>query len=346
MSGRAPARIVALGAGRMGRGIAHAFAYAGYSVTLIDLKKRAVDDLERLKAEALAEIDATLASLAALGVFEDRHRAEIRARVSVCGRDDAPVVLRDASVVFEGVPETIDMKAEAFAFACEHLAADAIVSSTTSTILVTTLADFVPNPERFLNGHWLNPAYLVPLVEVSPHAGTAPAVIERFTQLLQGIGKKTVLCKPAPGFIVPRMQSLIMNEAARMVQEGLATPEDVDTAVRYGLGFRYANMGVVEFIDYGGVDILHYAGNYLADTLDERFRPPAIVAEHMANGRKGLREGRGFYDWSNVDVPEYKRATLAKLVGMLRHQGLLPPRSVAASAATPTTTKPSTLSRE
>ena len=102
-----------------------------------------------------------------------------------------------------------------------------------------------------------------------------------------------------------------------------ASAEDIDRAVRFGLGFRYANMGVVEFIDYGGVDILHYAANYLADTLDPRYRPPAIVGQYMQEGRKGLREGRGFYDWSKVDVGAYRTEVLAKMVNMLRFQGLL-----------------------
>ncbi|MEO7404049.1 MAG: 3-hydroxyacyl-CoA dehydrogenase NAD-binding domain-containing protein, partial [Burkholderiales bacterium] len=234
-------------------------------------------------------------------------------------------------VAFEGVPETLDAKREAFAFASKHLPHDAILSSTTSTMLVTTLAELVTRPERFLNGHWLNPAYLIPLVELSPHESTAPDVVTRFTALLGTVGKKTVLCKPAPGFIVPRMQSLLMNEAARMVEEGLASAEDIDRAVRFGLGFRYANMGVVEFIDYGGVDILHYAANYLADTLDPRYRPPAIVGQYMQEGRKGLREGRGFYDWSKVDVGAYRTEVLAKMVNMLRFQGLLQAPDTAAA---------------
>ena len=100
-------------------------------------------------------------------------------------------------------------------------------------------------PERFLNVHWLNPAYLIPLVEISPGAATDPAVIAQVKALLEGIGKVPVVCAATPGFIVPRIQALAMNEAARMVEEGVASAEDIDKAIRYGFGFRYAVLGLL-----------------------------------------------------------------------------------------------------
>jgi 3-hydroxybutyryl-CoA dehydrogenase len=322
-----PPVIAALGAGRMGRGIAHAFAYAGHEVRLIDLKERNAADAARVGREAIAEVDASLRSLADLGTFDADRIPAILARIRFVPLAEAPAALADAEVAFEGVPEVLADKAKALGYACAHLPPDAIVASTTSTFLVTTVADFVTRPERFLNAHWLNPAYLIPLVELSPHAGTDAAVTERLKSLLEGIGKVPVVCAAAPGYIVPRFQSLLMNEAARMVEEGLATPDDIDKAVRFGLGFRYANMGVVEFIDYGGVDILHYASGYLERTLDPRFKAPAIVGKLMGEGRRGLREGQGFYDWTKVDVPTYRRDALARLVAMLKHLDLVqPPR--------------------
>ncbi len=320
-----PERIASLGAGRMGRGIAHAFAYAGHDVLLVDVKERTSAAFDELARAAIAEIDQSLAALSSLGVFDDALRAGILARVRVVPRDEARAVLSSVDVVFEGVPEVMAIKRAAFAAMIPLMRSDAIVASTTSTMLVTQLAEVVPHPERFLNAHWLNPAYLLPLVELSPHPGTNRAVFDRLKQILEGIGKVPVECAPAPGFIVPRLQSLIMNEAARMVEEGVATPEAIDRAVRYGLGIRYVNLGVVEFIDYGGVDILHYAANYLARELGERYAPPAIIARLMDEGKKGLREGEGFFDWRNTDVPAYRRDVLSRLVGTLRHQGLLRP---------------------
>jgi 3-hydroxybutyryl-CoA dehydrogenase len=134
------------------------------------------------------------------------------------------------------------------------------------------------------------------------------------------------MCAPAPGYIVPRLQSLIMNEAARMIEQGVASAEDIDRATRYGLGFRYANMGVVEFIDFGGNDILYYASRYLARALgDERYASPAIVDRYMHEGRNGLRDGKGFYDFTGVDVAAYKDEALGRMLGMLKHLGLARP---------------------
>ena len=173
--------------------------------------------------------------------------------------------------MFEGVPETLEAKRDALRADLRRTArADAILASTTSSILVTELAPLVAHPERFLNVHWLNPAYLIPLVELSTHAGTAPPCWRALRALLEGIGKLPVVCGPAPGYIVPRLQALIMNEAARMVEEGVATAEEIDKATRYGLGLRFAAIGVVEFIDFGGNDILHHASRDMAASLERR----------------------------------------------------------------------------
>lgn len=326
--------IAALGAGRMGRGIAHAFAYAGHEVLLIDSKPRTAGELQEIRDSALAEVDASLATIAALGVFDDRLRPAILARIRFVAYEEAAAALARADVLFEGVPEVAEAKRAAFALACRHLRADAIVASTTSTMLSTELAAMVTHPERFLNAHWLNPAYLVPLVEVSPHSGTAPDVVQQVRVLLEAIGKKPVVCAAAPGYIVPRFQVLFMNEAARMVEEGLATAEDIDRAVRYGFGFRYATMGVVEFIDYGGVDILFHASRYMSQALgDARFNAPDIVDRHMREGRIGLKSGAGFFDYRDTDTATYRADVLKRQVELLKHLGLLPAPSASLAQA-------------
>jgi len=285
---------------------------------------RSTADAERLGSEALAEIDANLKTVAELGAFDDRERAAILARIRFVPRGAAPDALARADFLFEGVPEVIEAKREALAFACQNLCPETIVASTTSTFLVTALASLVARPAQFLNAHWLNPAYIIPLVELSPHETTSPEATARLKSLLEAIGKVPVECKASPGYIVPRLQALVMNEAARMVEQGVASPEDIDRACRYGFGFRYANMGLVEFIDFGGNDILYYASRYLAEALaDPRFAPPEIVVRHMNEGANGLRDGKGFYDWASVDAAAYRREALSRLVGMLRYSGHL-----------------------
>ncbi|MDB5511187.1 MAG: 3-hydroxybutyryl-CoA dehydrogenase [Enterovirga sp.] len=320
------ALVACLGAGRMGRGIAVAFAYAGHAVRLIDVKARPDAEVAALAEAAIGEVRTTLATLAAVGLFDPADIDAIAARVEVVSAAERAAVLAEAPLVFEGVPEILAVKREVLADASRMASPEAIIASTTSTIMVDDMADAVHRPERFLNAHWLNPAYLVPLVEVSPGRATDPAVTARLTALLEGIGKVPVVCRSSPGFIVPRIQALAMNEAARMVEEGVASAEDIDKAVRVGFGFRFAVLGLLEFIDWGGGDILHHASRYLEGTLgDDRYRAPDIIGRNMAEGRIGLRTGQGFLDYAGLDVDAYRRERLASFVGLLRHLGLSRP---------------------
>ncbi|HTB05218.1 MAG TPA: 3-hydroxybutyryl-CoA dehydrogenase [Bradyrhizobium sp.] len=318
--------IACLGAGRMGRGIAVAFAYAGHAVTMIDVKTRSTEQFATLQTEALGEVRKTLASLARFGLLAESDTETVIARVAVAPAQDMTAALGNAGIVFEGVPEVVELKREVLASASKCVGPDVIIASTTSTILVDDISGSVENPKRFLNVHWLNPAYLIPLVEISPGAATDPAVIIRMKALLEGIGKVPVVCAATPGFIVPRIQALAMNEAARMVEEGVASAEDIDKAIRYGFGFRYAVLGLLEFIDWGGGDILYYASRYLEDALgSDRYRAPEVIARNMREGRIGLRTGAGFLDYSGLDVDAYRDRRLAALVDMLRHFGLAKP---------------------
>jgi len=323
-------RVVALGAGRMGRGIGHVFAYAGYGVDILDFKARGADEGARLRQAALDEIGANLALLRDLGVLDEAQRLRMLGRIRVHPVEAAPEVLAAADVLFEGVTETLDAKRDAFARACAHLRADAIVASTTSSMLADTLAGLVTHPARFLNAHFLNPAYLIPLVEVSPAKATAEATFESVKALLESAGKVVVRCAPSPGFIVPRLQAAAMNEAARLVEEGVATPEDIDKAVRAGFGPRYTAMGMCEFIDYGGLDILYYASRAMAAALQApRYAPPDIIERRMREGKRGAREGEGLYDWRGRDMAAYQRELLGRFVALFAHLKLLPPPGAA-----------------
>lgn len=310
----------------MARGIAVVFAYAGHRVTIVDVKAR--DDAGHAQAasEALGEVRTTLATLSGFGLFDAAAVAGIAARVSVLREADAARALRDAAVIFEGVPEVPDLKRDVFARISAMAGPDPIIASTTSTILVDDLSPAVARPERFLNAHWLNPAFVIPLVEISPGARTDPAVTERLKSLLEGIGKVPVVCAARPGYIVPRIQALAMNEAARMVEEGVASPEDIDKAIKYGFGIRYANLGMLEFIDWGGGDILYYASRYLSQALgDARYAAPEIIERNMREGNIGLKTGKGFLDYGKLDIEAYRAGRLKALIDMLGFMGLSRP---------------------
>jgi 3-hydroxybutyryl-CoA dehydrogenase len=310
----------------MGRGIAVQFAYAGHDVVLLDAKPRAPEAFEALRREALAEIGGALRTLGELGLFDPARTDALLARVRVAPDAEAAEVLAGAGVVFEGVPEILDLKRDMLARASALMAPEAILASTTSTILVDDLSPSVVGPERFLNAHWLNPAYIIPLVEVSPGRGTAPEVVARLNTVLKSVGKVPVTCAASPGYIVPRIQTLAMNEAARMVEEGVASAEDIDKAVRYGFGFRFGVLGMLEFIDWGGGDILYHASRYLIGALGhERYRAPEVIERNMREGRIGLRTGQGFLDYAGRDLDSYRRQRLGALVERLRAEGLAKP---------------------
>ncbi|RKT89178.1 3-hydroxybutyryl-CoA dehydrogenase [Saccharopolyspora antimicrobica] len=292
--------IAVVGAGRMGEGIALTCLAAGLPVVLADVKDRTDEErsayCRRVRDRLAEQLRAKLGDDAAL------------AGLTVCGRETAR--LADAVVVFEAVPEVIEIKREALAWVCAQVGESAVIASTTSTFLVTEIAKLVDRPGRVVNAHWLNPADLIPLVEVSRSDDTDPDAVATLTGLLERIGKVPVVCGPAAGYIVPRLQALVMNEAARMVEEGVASAADIDLAVRAGLGPRFSVLGPLEFIDWGGCDILYYASRYLTSELGERFQHPDVIERNMSTSRRGLQDGTGFYDFDPEGVPEYRAARM------------------------------------
>jgi 3-hydroxybutyryl-CoA dehydrogenase len=307
----------------MGRGIAVVFAYAGHDVCLIDFMVRDGAAFKRVSEDALGEVRTVLATLASFGLFDAAAIERIAGRVSVVPEAGAQKALSAASIIFEGVPEVLDLKRNVLARASKLAGPKPIIASTTSTILVDDLSSAVEHPERFLNAHWLNPAFLVPLVEVSPGKHTDAAVTQTIKTLLESVGKVPVLCAARPGYIVPRIQALAMNEAARMVEEGVASAEDIDKAIKYGFGIRFATLGMLEFIDWGGGDILYYASRYLTGALgSERYAAPEIIGRNMTQGRRGLRDGAGFLSYEGLDLEAYRRERLKAFVELLQHFGL------------------------
>ena len=323
MTERTIKHVAAIGAGRMGRGIAHVFAYAGYQVSLVDVKPRSPAEHEALLAAARVEIEGNLKTLAEFEAFDGSLIPAMLARINFTADLSD---LGDADLIFEGVTETMEAKEAAFTALNQVVNEDAIIASTTSTLPVDKLAAFVDGPARFLNAHWLNPAFLIPLVEVSPGAATREDVVDTVRSLLERVGKVPVVCAATPGYIIPRLQTVAMNEAARMVEEGVASAEDIDKAIRVGFGPRYSTVGILEFVDVGGGDILYHASRYLAENLgSDRYNSPQNVLDNMEQGRRGLRDGKGFYDFDAMDVPAYQRDQMARFVALFRHLDLLPP---------------------
>jgi 3-hydroxybutyryl-CoA dehydrogenase len=313
-----PESVAVVGAGRIGRQIALAFALGGCPVRLLDVKERSPSAADALLASARREIERDLGLMVDEVVVKPSEAAETLARIETSVGLDR---LAGCGFVQEALPELLDLKREAFQRLGRSARDDAIIASTSSTISPRHLADAVPRPERFLVAHWLNPAHVIPLVEVVAGAATAPAVIDRTLALLEGLGKTPVRCGDSPGFIGPRLQVLLMNEAVRLVEEGVATPADVDRAFRAGMGFRYASVGLFEFIDWGGVDILHRASRFMvAATGQERFAAARLVDEKIARNELGPKTGRGFFEYDGHRRETFETTKVRALLRQLRRE--------------------------
>jgi 3-hydroxybutyryl-CoA dehydrogenase len=310
--------VAVLGPGRIGRPIAVTFALGGCRVVIVDLKERSESDRHACFADARREIERDLRLMAEEDVIDTSAAASALARIELTADLDR---LGTCSFVQEALPESVSLKRSAFGRLADRLTDDAIVASTSSTISPSHLADAVPHPERFLVAHWLNPAHVIPLVEVVPGPHTAEPVIATTIAFLERMGKVPIRCADSPGFIGPRLQVLLMNEAVRLVEEGVATPEDVDRAFRAGMGFRYATIGLFEFIDWGGVDILYRASRYMAEALgDDRFKPARLVEEKIARNELGPKTGRGFFDYAGEARDRFETDRLRALLRALRRQ--------------------------
>lgn len=313
-----------VGAGRMGKAIAIAFAYAGLNIKLIDAKDRDQPDFLAYKDKINTEIEQELNLLEKINFIQPQQSMLVQQRIHILAKEESRAFLTACDLIMEGVPEQKEAKQQIFSWLDQYIPQHCIVASTTSTFLVTDIAAMLSAPERVINAHWLNPAYLMPLVELSRTEQTSEQVISRLKTFLQAIGKVPVMCNAKAGYIVPRIQALAMNEAARMVEEGVASAEDIDIAIRTGFGLRFSVLGLLEFIDWGGGDILFYASKYLEQELGSRYSTPKIISDNMDNNRNGLREKQGFYDYENMDIAAYKLDVLSTFAQRIEMSELKP----------------------
>ena len=296
------ASIAIVGPGRMGVGIATAVLMAdrGHTVTLIDSKRREPGrETETLDA-AREEVKKNLELLNGLGLLRTDTESLIAGLEVVTGLNEA---IGGHSFVFEALPENVAIKQAFFREIGPLMGEEAVIASATSTFHLDVFWEVCARPGNVVSAHWLNPAFLIPLVEIAYGEQTHAWAPVRICDFFRKIGKIPVKMKTNPGFIVPRIQAAAMNEAIRILEEGVTTAAEIDTAIKAGFGFRLGVMGLIEFVDLGGVDILFHAGEYLHNTLGgAHFKPPRLVREKMDRSEMGPRTGKGFYDYEDVDT--------------------------------------------
>jgi 3-hydroxybutyryl-CoA dehydrogenase len=276
-----------LGAGLMGRGIAYVAALGGYETRLMDSAKAQLD-------KGLADIDAILEKGVATGKVADGDAIAARRRLTgVTTLEDAA---RDADLVIEAVPEKIELKVEIFTQLDRIAPPHAILGSNTSSLSITEMAAATSRAPQVVGLHFFNPVHRMKLLEIVRALETSDATIEACRAAGERMGKECVVVREAPGFVTSRINAMIGNEAFYMLQEGVASAEDIDKALRLGLNHP---MGPFELVDLVGLDTRLSILRFLHRSLGEKFRPCPLMEQYVAAGRLGRKSGRGVYDYSS-----------------------------------------------
>ncbi|HRQ00827.1 MAG TPA: 3-hydroxyacyl-CoA dehydrogenase family protein [Terrimesophilobacter sp.] len=278
-----PARVGVLGGGRMGSGIAHAFALAGSKVSVVE---RDEESLKLARARVLAAFMTSV----------ERQKTtlavpELTSRVGF-GTDVA--AFADCGLVVEAVPESLELKLDALTRIEQAVAPAAWVASNTSSISISTLAESLQRPERFAGLHFFNPVPASRLVEIVVGERTAPELVERAAEWTRALGKTPVTVRDVPGFASSRLGIALALEAIRMLEDGVASAEDIDAAMALGYGHP---MGPLKLTDLVGLDVRLGIAEYLHATLGDRFEPPTLLRTLVAEGHLGRKTGKGFYEY-------------------------------------------------
>jgi len=288
--------IAVVGSGYMGGGIAQVLALAGARVALADVSAEiAQSNYERLLRES--------EEFVAAGLFP--ADATDRLKENLWAAQDIEEAVAGAEFIEEAVPEVLEIKHGTLARISAAARPDAIIGSNTSTIPIAKLAEVVDRPERFLGVHFSNPAPFIPGVELIPHAGTAEATVAEVRGIVAETGKQTATVKDVTGFVLNRLQYALFHEAAQVVEEGIATAEDVDTLVRTTFGFRLPFFGPFAIADMAGLDVYAFCYKSLQTGFPERFATPKILQEKVDAGQLGTKTGAGF-----LNVPAERTAEL------------------------------------
>lgn len=278
-----PAKVGVLGGGRMGAGIAHAFLINGCDVVVVERDEESAQGaLERVESASAKSIERGSV---------DGNLGEMLSRfeVSVNYADFA-----DCGLVVEAVPEIWELKVSSLKNVEEHLGLNAILASNTSSLSMSGLAEELARPQNFLGLHFFNPVPASTLIEVVIAKQSSAAVIEAARGWVAALGKTAVVVNDAPGFASSRLGVAIALEAMRMVEEGVASAQDIDNAMV--LGYKHPT-GPLKTTDIVGLDVRLGIAEYLHETLGERFAPPQILRDLVEAGHLGRKTGKGFYDW-------------------------------------------------
>lgn len=283
-------RIVVAGAGTMGYSMAQIFARYGFETTVYDLSQSALENA-RLRIEQGTE------NLVEEGVLERNSGIELLNRITyTCDKD----CFASCDLMVESIVERLDIKTTFYKEVSALASEDAILATNTSGLSINALAASVSHPRRFIGMHWFNPSNIIPLIEIVRGDKTSDDTATAVRDLSLAIGKKPVIVdKDVPGFVANRIQFAVLREALHLVEAGVVDERGVDDIVRYGLGLRYACLGPLQIVDFGGLDTFHHIASYLNADLCNSKTPSPLLTKKFDEKAFGVKSQRGFYDYAN-----------------------------------------------
>jgi 3-hydroxybutyryl-CoA dehydrogenase/5-formyl-3-hydroxy-2-methylpyridine 4-carboxylate dehydrogenase len=290
-------RAAVIGTGTMGPGMGAVLARAGIETALYD-----VSDEQLEKAKAGAEL---------AGQVLERLEAAQEDGGSLRFESDLAAALEGADFVLEAVPEKLELKHEVFPKFEEHVADHAILASNTSGIPITKIASVTEHPERVVGMHWSNPPHLIPMIEVIPGEQTSQDTVDATSELVRRIGYHPVVEREVAGFVENRILYAILRECLSLVERGIVSEADMDTCVKWGIGYKLAVIGPMRLLDLAGLDIYSSVASYLNPDLSAAKEVPDMVKEKADAGQLGMKTLGGIYPYTAEQVAE-RRAEIAK----------------------------------
>ncbi|KZM49104.1 5-formyl-3-hydroxy-2-methylpyridine 4-carboxylate 5-dehydrogenase [Labrenzia sp. OB1] len=299
-------RVAIIGLGTMGPGMAARLARGGVEVVAHDIAPKAIERARSMLVAAEGVLDN-------LGISPSGNNGSVRFTDKV---EDA---VAGVDLVIENVPEKEEIKADVYRKIDDLIAQNTIVASDTSGIPITKLQTHISNPARMVGMHWSNPPHIIPMIEVIGGQQTAPETVQTIRDFIRSLGLlPVILKKDVPGFVENRVLYALLREVVDLVERGVIEPEDIDTCVSWGIGYKLAVIGPMALLDMAGMDIYHSVSSFLNEDLCNRKDVAPLVREQIAAGKLGIKSGEGIYSYTSESIASLQPERARKLVAIRR----------------------------